>query len=99
MNIGCKLLPAAIGLAVSALALPALADGGGGSCAGLPGWGRLQSALTASVGASGNGGLGFNMWATLVANDGTVRAVAFSGSNYTSQWLGSRIISAQKANT
>jgi hypothetical protein len=99
MNIRCKLLPAALGLAVSALALPALADGGGGSCASLPGWGRLQSALTASVGAPGNGGLGFNMWATLVANDGTVCAVAFSGSSYTSQWLGSRIISAQKANT
>src|SRR6266481_4283294 len=37
------------------------------------------------------------MWGTLVANDGTVCAVAFSGSH--SQWLGSRVISAQKANT
>jgi uncharacterized protein GlcG (DUF336 family) len=46
-----------------------------------------------------NGGLGFNMWATLVANDGTVCAVAFSGGAYTDQWFGSRIISAQKANT
>jgi len=36
---------------------------------------------------------------TLVANDGTVCAAAFSGSSYTSQWLGSRVISAQKANT
>src|SRR5205085_1792734 len=33
------------------------------------------------------------------ANDGTVCAVAFSGSQGTSQWLGSRVISAQKANT
>ena len=39
------------------------------------------------------------MWATIVANDGTVCAVAFSGSKYTDQWLGSRVISAQKANT
>lgn len=39
------------------------------------------------------------MWGTLVANDGTVCAVAFSGSQGTSQWLGSRVISAQKANT
>jgi hypothetical protein len=43
-----------------------------------------------------NGGLDFNMWATLVANDGTVCAVAFSGGTYTDQWLGSRIISAQR---
>jgi hypothetical protein len=72
-----------------------------GQCATLPGWSALQNALvnsiTAAVGA--NGGLGFNMWGTLVANDGTVCAVAFSGTNYTGQWLGSRVISAQKANT
>jgi Haem-degrading len=35
----------------------------------------------------------------LAANDGTVCAVAFSGQKYTDQWLGSRVISAQKANT
>ena len=39
------------------------------------------------------------MWGTIVAADGTVCAVAFSGSDYTSQWLGSRVISAQKAST
>jgi uncharacterized protein GlcG (DUF336 family) len=39
------------------------------------------------------------MWATVVARDGTVCAVAFSGTNNGSQWLGSRVISAQKANT
>ena len=95
MNIGRKLVPAVAGLAFSVLALPAFA----GSCAGLPSWGQLQSALAGAVGASGNGGLGFNMWGAIVANDGTVCSVAFSGSNYTSQWLGSRIIAAQKANT
>jgi Haem-degrading len=100
MNIRRKFLPAVAGLAFFVFALPAFADGGGGStCNGLPSWGQLQSALAGAVGASGNGGLGFNMWATIVANDGTVCAVAFSGSNYTSQWLGSRVISAQKANT
>jgi uncharacterized protein GlcG (DUF336 family) len=93
-------MSAAAGLALSLTALPALADSGAGSpCAGLPGWGQLQSALAASVGVSGNNGLGFNMWATIVGNDGTVCAVAFSGSRYTAQWLGSRAISAQKANT
>jgi Haem-degrading len=100
MNIVRQLTLAAAGLAVS---LPALADGsgsgGGSACAALPGWGQLQSALAAAVGASGNGGLGFNMWGTVVANDGTVCAIAFSGSNYMGQWLGSRVISAQKANT
>jgi uncharacterized protein GlcG (DUF336 family) len=69
------------------------------ACAGLPSQGALQAALASSVGVSGNGGLGFNMWASLVAHDGTVCAVAFSGSQFTDQWLGSRAISAQKANT
>jgi hypothetical protein len=72
-----------------------------GQCATLPGWSALQNALVNSITAAGgaNGGLGFNMWGTLVANDGTVCAVAFSGTNYTGQWLGSRVNSAQKANT
>ena len=71
-------------------------------CSGLPTQAQLLTALKASVKPSGgptNGGLDLNMWATIVAKDGTVCAVAFSGANYTSQWLGSRAISAQKANT
>jgi hypothetical protein len=100
MKLRERLLPAVAGIAFFAAAVPVLADGGGSSpCAGLPSWGQLQSALAAAVGATENGGLGFNMWGTIVANDGTVCAIAFSGSNYTGQWLGSRIISAQKANT
>ena len=95
-----KLLSVAAGMVLTALGAPAFADGGGsGACAGLPGFSQLRSKLIAAVGAPGNGGLGFNMWATIVANDGTVCAVAFSGSKYTDQWLGSRVISAQKANT
>ena len=39
------------------------------------------------------------MWGTIVAIDGTVCAVAFSGQTYTDQWLASRVISAQKATT
>jgi len=69
------------------------------TCSGLPSQSALLAALESSVGVTGNGGLGFNMWASLVANDGTVCAVAFSGTQLTDQWLGSRIISAQKANT
>jgi uncharacterized protein GlcG (DUF336 family) len=39
------------------------------------------------------------MWATIVNRDGIVCAVAFSGTDRWSQWPGSRVISAQKANT
>lgn len=63
---------------------------------------QLDAALEASVAASGgpsNGGLDLNMWATVVEADGTVCAVARSGDDFDSQWLGSRVISAQKANT
>ena len=89
---GC--LAAILGL----LTGPAFADGGGG-CRSLPNWSQLQMALKAAVGVTGNGGLGNNMWGTIVDNSGIVCAVAFSGGDYTSQWLGSRVISAQKANT
>ena len=78
----------------SILAGPALAD-----CTALPSWQALKTALTNVVAAGGNGGLGFNMWGTLVADDGTVCAVAFSGGKFVDQWLNSRVISAQKANT
>jgi uncharacterized protein GlcG (DUF336 family) len=76
--------------------LPAVADVP--PCTNLPSFDVVKKALASAV-AANNGGLGFNMWVTEVANDGTVCAVAFSGKDYTGQWLGSRIISAQKANT
>src|SRR6478735_8815805 len=60
-------------------------------------FGQLQTALQAAV-VAGNGGLGFNMWATIVDRDGAVCLVAKSGAPGT-QWPGSRVISAQKANT
>ena len=49
--------------------------------------------------AEKNGGFGFHMWATIVDRDGVVRVVAFSGKDRGDQWPGSRLISAQKANT
>jgi hypothetical protein len=87
---------ASIGAILAALAGPALAD-----CNSLPGNAALRSALSSSITAasSANGGLGFNMWGTIVDTSGIVCAVAFTGASYTSQWLGSRVISAQKANT
>lgn len=46
-----------------------------------------------------NGGFGLQMWATLVDRDGLVQVVAMSGADRGAQWPGSRVISAQKANT
>jgi uncharacterized protein GlcG (DUF336 family) len=46
-----------------------------------------------------NGGYNLEMWATVVATDGTVCAVTKTGDELNDQWLGSRVISAQKANT
>jgi uncharacterized protein GlcG (DUF336 family) len=58
----------------------------------------LQTALTTAL-SSTNGGLDFPMWATVVDREGVVVAVVYSGHAVDDQWLGSRAISAQKANT
>jgi uncharacterized protein GlcG (DUF336 family) len=67
-------------------------------CTGLPSQSALKSALT-SARQQSNGGFNLDMWATVVNRDGIVCAVAFTGSDRGSQWPGSRVISAQKANT
>jgi uncharacterized protein GlcG (DUF336 family) len=67
-------------------------------CAGLPSHAQLHSALSAARDQS-NGGFNLDMWGTVVNRDGVVCAVAFTGTNRGSQWPGSRVISAQKANT
>ena len=85
----------AVGLLGLCLAAPAFAAGG---CDGLPNHGALKAALAAAVAAE-KSGLDNQMWATLVDRDGVVCAVAFSGTNRAAQWPGSRLISAQKANT
>ena len=69
-----------------------------GACRGLPDHAALKGALDAAVMVE-TSGLNNQMWATLVARDGTVCAVAFSGNHVGAQWLGSRVISAQKAST
>lgn len=72
------------------------------SCGDLPSHQALTKALKSVVNPTSgekNGGLELNMWATLVARDGTVCAVAKTGKNAGDQWPGSRVISAQKANT
>jgi uncharacterized protein GlcG (DUF336 family) len=68
-------------------------------CKDLPAQAQVQAALSTVVGAGGNAGLANDMWATVVNRDGVVCAVAFSGGSRGDQWPGSRVISAQKANT
>ena len=68
------------------------------ACKDLPGWSDLKAALTAARNQD-NGGFNLDMWGTIVNRDGVVCAVAFTGADRGSQWPGSRVISAQKANT
>jgi uncharacterized protein GlcG (DUF336 family) len=67
-------------------------------CQVLPSWAELKAALIAARNEA-NGGLNLDMWGTIVNRDGVVCAVAFTGADRTQQWPGSRVISAQKANT
>jgi uncharacterized protein GlcG (DUF336 family) len=92
-------------LAACACAFPGLASpnnnndaGTDQGCYGLPNYQALKTALQQAVAAE-TSGLNFHMWATVVSRSGIVCAVAYSGSGVGSQWLGSRVISAQKANT
>ncbi|CAA9891359.1 conserved exported hypothetical protein [Candidatus Methylobacter favarea] len=68
------------------------------ACKGLPSFEDFKTALTAARGQE-NGGFDFDMWGTLVNRDGVVCALAKTGSDRGDQWPGSRVISAQKANT
>ena len=72
--------------------------GGNSNCGNLPDFSALHSALASATTAE-NSGLNNQMWATIVDRDGIVCAVAFTGANRGAQWPGSRVISAQKANT
>jgi len=69
------------------------------ACAGFPIQpDQLKAALDAATQAE-TSGLNNHMWATVVNRDGVVCAVVFSGTDRGAQWPGSRVISAQKANT
>jgi uncharacterized protein GlcG (DUF336 family) len=67
-------------------------------CSNLPNYSALQSALVYATQIE-TSGLNNQMWGTIVDRDGNVCAVAFTGINRGAQWPGSRVISAQKANT
>ena len=92
---------AALGTLFCAVTLttgPALAAN---RCAGLPSYADLKAAAQAAVTQiqTDGVGLGNEAWATVVNRDGIVCAVAFTGQALGDQWPGSRVISAQKANT
>src|SRR6478735_8433088 len=73
-------------------------DDNSSSCSGLPQHAHLRWALTHAR-KQANGGFNLDMWGTVVNRDGVVCAVAFTGEDRGDQWPGSRVISAQKANT
>jgi len=89
---------AAIAISITGAAGVVHAGDWGNGCGSLPGHRALQAALAAATAAE-TSGLNNQMWATIVDRDGVVCAVAFSGVDRFAQWPGSRVISAQKANT
>lgn len=90
-----RLLALAV-LGCGVLSLPSIASAA--DCSGLPDHTALQTALKSARGAD-NGGLNLDMWGTVVNRAGEVCAVAYTGDSVGAQWPGSRVISAQKANT
>ncbi|MDD5273395.1 MAG: heme-binding protein [Methylovulum sp.] len=68
------------------------------ACQNLPDYTALSSALSTAQ-KEDNGGFALNMWATIVDRDGVVCSVTMTAPNRGGQWPGSRVISAQKANT
>src|SRR5207245_4282898 len=64
----------------------------------IAGFDPLKAALVAAR-KQDNGGFNLDMWAAVVDRNGLVVAVVFTGATATDHWPGSRVISAQKANT
>src|SRR5438477_1999444 len=92
------ILVVAVACALAASSATQNTDDQGFSCSNLPNFSALKNAI-ASATAAETSGLNNHMWATIVNRDGFVCAVAFSGVDRGAQWPGSRVISAQKANT
>lgn len=81
-------------------AVPALAQKTP-DCSRVPDAAKLKSTLQSVVreGSGANSGLGNQEWAAVVNRDGVICAVVFSGPNRGTEWPGSRVIAAMKANT
>src|SRR5437868_1953710 len=87
-----------LAVATIGCAIPSFAEND--NCASLPSYDQLKTQLAAATTTVGvERGLNLQMWATIVDRDGIVCSVAFTGVNRGAQWPGSRVISAQKANT
>ncbi len=76
----------------------AKADSRKDHCRDLPSFYDVRNALRDVVANDANG-FNLQMWATVVDRDGIVCNVSRSGDKRGDQWPGSRVISAQKANT
>ena len=88
-----------ISFSVATLALAATFNvANAADCSAVPTFTQLQTALKSAQSQS-NGGFGLNMWGTIVNRAGEVCAIARTGAEVGDQWPGSRVISAQKANT
>ncbi len=96
--IAALIVTAGLGSGMDLISAQGVNNGPRSGCRELPSWALLKSALTLARGQA-NGGLNLDMWGTVVDRDGVVCAVAFTGSDRQQQWPGSRVISAQKANT
>jgi uncharacterized protein GlcG (DUF336 family) len=92
------LLPCTLGAVIALSTASVFAADDPSPCTGLPSQAQLKAALSAAR-YQANGGFNLDMWGTIVNRDGVVCAVAYTGANVGAQWPGSRVISAQKANT
>lgn len=98
MTLVASVRPLAIGALIALATSSSFALDDTWACRGLPSHAQLKAALGAARQQS-NGGFNLDMWASVVNRDGLVCAVAYTGANPGAQWPGSRVISAQKANT
>lgn len=106
---GQRNLARAAALAAAVVAAVAMAAGcssdsatgprtSGAKSAAFPDYATFQAALAAARNTP-NGGFNLDMWASMVDRTGAVVAVTFTGEREGDQWQGSRVISAQKADT
>jgi uncharacterized protein GlcG (DUF336 family) len=86
------------GLQGSTTSTTSLADAAFGGAGHVAMWNRLKAALD-SARNTDNVVFNLDMWGTIVDPSGMVVAVAYTGKSENDQWQGSRVISAQKANT
>lgn len=85
-------------LTLGILTLGLQAQAAQNDCKSLPNHTALKQALMEAR-HQNNGGLNLEMWGAIVDRSGVVCAVAYTGAEMGSQWPGSRVIAAQKANT